>query len=197
MFANILGGGPYTPPTITPIPGATSPNRVPTTSSPAAPPPPIDEAEVMRHILVKILLEPTPAQFASAFELAGITMPYHVTLLSADDLTTLINHNGELLEEPIPLGPINKKLYSGMLKVHDLRLSTLDTLMLPNEEWLRITSDDVIAENLKCRRVHQPWETTAQYNAVMAAQDEDAKIPVSPMRIPPPRSLLDNIKRDI
>ena len=99
---------------------APTPTTFPTTTSATTSTPthPSDE-QVMQPILVNILLEDRLGQFASAFELAGIVKPYHVTLLSADEVFSLKTIAGLDVDEPGPLGAINKKLWSGMIKFHD------------------------------------------------------------------------------
>ena len=156
-FANLgrTGGDGTQPPSylVTPVSSTPTP-----TTSPAPTPAPIStpssptDEEVMQHILVDILLEGHHGQFVSAFEIAGITQPFHVTLLEADELVTLRTTAGKDLETPIPINVINKKLWSGMVKVHDRMLEHMGVLLLPNEAWMTITNDDVIDFNLAKRQ---------------------------------------------
>ena len=187
---------------VTPTPtSVTNPTTSPTpiTATPGNQPPPTQEEEVMQHILANLLLENHHGQFASAFELAGITMPHHTTLLSADELLTMKSTSGADLATPSPIGAINKKLWTGMQKVHDKLLYEMGMLMLPNEAWFDITHDDIVLANVAQRKTKEPeWEEPS-FDAVM----EESKSPGTPNpdntsnSSSKPRSILDSVKRDI
>ena len=188
---NLFGNTEQVPPSPISNPSPVTPSATMSTPSPQ-----ITDEEVLEHILVNILLEREPREFTSAFKIAGITQPFHVLILTADEVLTLVDDRGNPLPEAVPLGPINKKLWEGMQRAHDILLGELEITVIPNEKWLELSSDDAIAANLAHRRVPQPHDSQETIASILHNIEH-----------PPPEeptyraqffsSILSSVKRDI